>query len=137
MGFKDMSATEELLTICHWKHTRCETEDFFNAFLWDLLTRQNCCSSIGVGDIATKLSPFSTWKAPLARTRFWHCKMTLRSKPDKYPLILESIQCSGNYWWRRSIPVSEDVQHICANLLSRTWKSPSPSTDQRWLITTL
>jgi len=23
--------------------------------LWDLLTRQNCCSSIGAGDIATKV----------------------------------------------------------------------------------
>jgi len=25
--------------------------------MWDLLTRQNCCSSIGVGGIATKVKP--------------------------------------------------------------------------------
>jgi len=29
------------------------------------------------------------------------CVHLWRSKPDKYPLILESIQCSGNYWWQQ------------------------------------
>jgi len=117
--------------------------------LWDLLTRQNCRFS--VGDTATKVKSlfdlendiltFAKWHWHSDITK-WHwdsdiCKMTLRSKPDKYSHILESIQCSGNYWWRRSIPTSEDVQLICASLLCRTWKSWSPSTDQRWLITTL
>jgi len=135
---------------------------FLMLLLWDLLTWKICCSSIGAGDIATKVKSLfdsessaledekapllrtrklrswgressaledekapllrtrklRSWgrEAPLLRTRFQHCKMTLRSKPDNYPLILESMQCSGNYRWRRSIPFL-DVQLICANLL--------------------
>ena len=84
-----------------------------------------------------KSSPFSTWKDPFLRPRFWHYKVTLWSKPNQYSLILEIIQCSGNYWCPRSIPISEDVHLICANLLSRTWESSSPGTCQQWLITTL
>ena len=57
MGFKDMSAKEELLTILplqrHWIRLRI----FLMLLMWDLLTRQNCCSSIGAGDIATKVKP--------------------------------------------------------------------------------
>jgi len=82
---------------------------------WDLLERQNCRCSFDVGDIATKVksllmlvtlppksshfwcwwhchqSHFSTWKAPLLRTGFWHCKMTFRSNLDQHPLNLESM----------------------------------------------
>jgi len=38
--------------------------------------------------------------------------MTFRSNLDQHPHNLESMQCSGKYWWERSITASEGV--LCA-----------------------
>ena len=123
---------------CHYKDTPgVRLRSFLMLLWWDLLSRQNWNSSFGGGDIAAKVKSLFDLESSALRTRFRFCKMALWSKPNQYPLILESIQCSGNYWWRRRIPISEDVQLICANLLSHTWKSKSPGTYQQWLVTTL
>ena len=56
------------------------------------------------------------------------------------------MKCSGNYLWRRSIPITKGMpwtwqlildQLVYASLLSRTWKSWIPSTNQQWLRATL
>ena len=86
-------------------------------------------------------SHFSTWKAPLLRMRFWHCKMALRWKPDQHPVNLKSMWCSGNYKWRISVPISEVVpfldQLICAKSAFSCIKIIKSMYRYKWLITTL
>jgi len=102
IGFKDTSTKEELLTILPLKgHNRYEIEDIFDAFVVGLVNeKQNAAIQLVLVTLTPKLSPSPAQKAPVLRTRSWHCKMTLRSKrhkPHKYPLILENIEFSGNY----------------------------------------
>jgi len=93
-------------------------------------------AGIDVGGITAKVKPLFEMESSALEKR------TLRSKPDQHPINLRSMQCSGNCLWRRSIPISKDVpwtwqlfldQLVCASLVSHTWKSWSPSTDQQWL----
>jgi len=44
---------------------------------WDLLTRQNCYSSFGGGDIAAKVKSLFDLESSALRTRFRLCKMAL------------------------------------------------------------
>jgi len=91
-------------------------------FCRDLLTGQNCCSSIGVGDIFNKVKSLLDLKNSALADEILTLQNDIEIKPRSISShrLLESIQCSGNHWWWDSIPISEDVQLVCSTLLSRT-----------------
>ena len=62
-----------------------------------------CGAAIDVGDTTAEVKPLLELESSALQ------KMTLRSKPDQHAINLRSMQCSGNYLWRRSIPISKDV----------------------------